>query len=109
MTLLRPGALATVHERVAANLRRLGLPDEALAGISGHGRLAGALEGAELVFEAAPEDVDLKIRLIEEITTEAAATRVRLAEHLAATLASRAPASSTRERLDEPASARPTP
>jgi len=68
----QPGALATVHERVAANLGRLGLPDEALACICVHERLAEALEGAAFVFEAAPEKVDLKVRLIEEITTIAA-------------------------------------
>jgi 3-hydroxybutyryl-CoA dehydrogenase len=68
-----PQALATVHERVAANLRRLGLPDEALTRISVHEGLADALEGAAFVFEAAPEDVDLKIRLIEAITTCVAA------------------------------------
>jgi len=61
-------ALATVHERVAANLRRLGLPGEALASISVHERLADALEGAAFVFETAPEDADLKVRLVEEIT-----------------------------------------
>jgi len=69
----QPETLATVHERVAANLRRLGLPDEALACISVHERLAAALEGAEFVFEAAPESVDLKIRLIGEITALAPA------------------------------------
>jgi 3-hydroxybutyryl-CoA dehydrogenase len=63
-----PGALATVHERVAANLLRLGLGDEALASISVHERLEDALEGAGFVFEAAPEDVELKVRLVAEIT-----------------------------------------
>jgi len=63
-----PQALATVHERVAANLRRLGLPDEALARISIHERLEGAVEGAAFVFEAAPEDISLKVRLVEDIT-----------------------------------------
>src|SRR5450756_2712949 len=65
-----PGALATVHERVAANLQRLGLSDEALACISVHERLADALDGTAFVFEAAPEDVALKVRLVEEITAQ---------------------------------------
>ena len=69
----QPAALATLHERVAANLRRLGLPDEALAHISVHERLADALEGVAFVFEAAPEDVALKVRLVEEITSIAPA------------------------------------
>ena len=68
----QPGALATVRSRVAANLARLGLPDEALARITVHEDLADALEGASFVFEAAPEDVALKVRLIEEITSVAA-------------------------------------
>lgn len=65
-----PGASATVHERVAANLRRLGLSDEALGRITVHEDLADALEGAAFVFEAAPEDVALKVRLVEEITAQ---------------------------------------
>ncbi len=69
----QPAMLATVHARVAANLRRLGLTDEALAGISVHQRLGEALKGAEFVFEAAPENVDLKVRLIGEITAQAPA------------------------------------
>ena len=69
----QPGALATVRSRVAANLARLGLPDEALARITVHEDLADALEGASFVFEAAPEDVALKVRLIEEITAIAPA------------------------------------
>jgi len=68
-----PEALATVHARVAANLARLGLPDEALARITVHEDLAASLEGAAYVFETAPEDVDLKVRLVEEITAIAPA------------------------------------
>jgi 3-hydroxybutyryl-CoA dehydrogenase len=67
-----PQALATLHDRVAANLRRLGLPDEALARISAHERLADAVEDAAFVFEAAPEDAALKVRLIEKITAQVA-------------------------------------
>ena len=61
-------ALATVHARVAANLARLGLTDAALGRITVLEDLADALDGAAFVFEAAPENVDLKVRLIEEIT-----------------------------------------
>src|SRR5450759_1075333 len=52
-----PGALATVHERVAANLQRLGLSDEALACISVHEHLADALEGAASKTNAAQAPV----------------------------------------------------
>jgi 3-hydroxybutyryl-CoA dehydrogenase len=68
-----PAALATVHARVAANLARLGLPADALGWITVHDDLADALEGAAFVFEAAPEDVTLKVRLVEEITSIAPA------------------------------------
>jgi 3-hydroxybutyryl-CoA dehydrogenase len=64
-----PQALATVHSRVAANLARLGLSDEALGRITGHEGLGDALDGAAFVFEAAPEDVALKVRLVEQITS----------------------------------------
>jgi len=64
-----PETLATVHSRVSANLARLGLPEEALGRITVHEDLADALEGAAFVFEAAPEDVALKVRLVEEITS----------------------------------------
>jgi 3-hydroxybutyryl-CoA dehydrogenase len=64
-----PQALATVKSRVAANLARLGLPDDALGRITVHQDLGAALEGAAFVFEAAPEDVALKVRLVEKITS----------------------------------------
>jgi 3-hydroxybutyryl-CoA dehydrogenase len=66
-------ALATVHARVAVNLARLSLPDEALARITVHEDLAASLEGAAYVFEAAPEDVALKVRLVAQITALAPA------------------------------------
>jgi 3-hydroxybutyryl-CoA dehydrogenase len=65
-------ALATVHARVAANLKRLGLPDEALTLISVSERLADAVDGAAFVFEAAPEDVALKLKLVADLTALAA-------------------------------------
>ena len=70
------GALATVHRRVAVNLNRLGLSDEALERISVHARLEEALEGADFVFEAAPEEVELKRGLMESITTIASADAI---------------------------------
>ena len=70
------GALATVHRRVAVNLSRLGLSDEALECISLHARLEDAVQGAAFVFEAAPEEVELKRALMEEITTIASADAI---------------------------------
>ena len=69
-------ALATVPRRVAANLGRLGLSEEALERISLHTRLEDALPGAAFVFEAAPEDVELKRALMEEITTISSADAI---------------------------------
>jgi len=61
---------------VAANLSRLGLSDEALEYISLHARLEDAVQGAAFVFEAAPEEVELKRALMEEITTIASADAI---------------------------------
>jgi len=71
-----PGSLATLHERVAANLRRLGLSEEALGRISACPGLDDAVGAAAFVFEAAPEDVALKRALIERITALAPAGAV---------------------------------
>jgi 3-hydroxybutyryl-CoA dehydrogenase len=64
-----PAALATLRERVAANLRRLGLAEAALERISACVDLDEAVGAAAFVFEAAPEDVTLKQALIEQITS----------------------------------------
>jgi len=70
------GVLATVHRRVSVNLGRLGLSEEALERISLHARLEDAVQGAAFVFEAAPEEVELKRSLMEEITTIASADTI---------------------------------
>jgi 3-hydroxybutyryl-CoA dehydrogenase len=63
-----PAALAALHDRVAANLRRLGLSEAPLQLISAHERLEDAVQGAAFVFEAAPEDVALKQELLARLT-----------------------------------------
>src|SRR5512145_1125832 len=55
-----PEALARVPERVRANLHSLGLDESAAERISLHNTLEAAAEEADIVFEAAPENLALK-------------------------------------------------
>ena len=55
-----PEALARVPERVRANLRSLGLDASSVERISLHSTLRTAVEKADIVFEAAPENLALK-------------------------------------------------
>jgi 3-hydroxybutyryl-CoA dehydrogenase len=71
-----PEALASLHERVAANLRRLGLPDTAVERITACGEVADAVAEAAFIFEVAPEDVALKQELMDRITRCAPPTAV---------------------------------
>jgi 3-hydroxybutyryl-CoA dehydrogenase len=62
-----PEALASVPERIAANLRTLG-EDEALARrVALAGTLEEAVSGADWVFEAAPERMELKQELFARL------------------------------------------
>ena len=63
-----PAALASLHERVAANLRRLGADEAAVSRISACDDLAEAVAGADFVIEAAPEDVTVKQDLMARVT-----------------------------------------
>ena len=55
-----PEVLARVPERVRANLRSLGLDASSVERISVHSTLRTAVEKADIVFEAAPENLALK-------------------------------------------------
>jgi 3-hydroxybutyryl-CoA dehydrogenase len=55
-----PEALARVPERVHANLHSLGLDESSVERISLHGTIKSAVETADIVFEAAPENLALK-------------------------------------------------
>lgn len=65
-------ALARVPERVRANLRILGLAESAVERISLHSTLEAAVKQADIVFEAAPEDLALKQDIFAQL---AAATQ----------------------------------
>ena len=62
-----PEALARTQERVRANLRALGLLESAAEHISMDATLAGAVADADVVFEAAPEDLGLKHKIFAEL------------------------------------------
>ena len=63
--------LATLDERIRGNLRRLGLDVAAAARVSAHALLDDAVADAEVIFEAGPENLELKQQLFAAI--EAAA------------------------------------
>ena len=63
-----PEALESVRERVSANLERLGIDASAAQAIELCSELEQAVEGADAVFEAAPEDVALKRGLFERMS-----------------------------------------
>jgi 3-hydroxybutyryl-CoA dehydrogenase len=62
---------ASVHDRVRANLRALGRTAEAVDAVLGRvtvlANLEPAVDGAEVVIEAAPEDLGIKQRLFERL------------------------------------------
>jgi len=62
-----PAARATVAERVGANLRAIGHGQDAVARIAVHDSLESAVGDAEVVIEAAPEDLPLKQELFERL------------------------------------------
>ena len=64
-----PEVLARVPERVCANLRSLGLDESSVERISLHGTLKAAVERADIVFEAAPENLALKQDIFARLST----------------------------------------
>jgi len=67
----QPAALGAVRAKIEANLRDLGLDLEAAQRVAPVEGVAACVQGADFVFEAAPENLELKQALFEEI--EAAA------------------------------------
>jgi len=55
-----PATLATLDERIRRNLTDLGQDPSAAARVSAHARLTDAVTGADVVFEAGPENLALK-------------------------------------------------
>ncbi len=63
----QPAALASLHERIAANLESLGRPDDFRHLVSAHADIADAVAGADLVIEAAPEKLALKQQIFAQL------------------------------------------
>ena len=59
--------LDALHARIEANLRDLDEPTDCLSHISGHADLAEAVAGADYVFEAAPEKLELKRSIFADL------------------------------------------
>lgn len=60
-------ALATLRQRIAANLATLGIPAGAEAHVDGHAVLGDAVADADIVIEAAPEKLELKRSIFAEL------------------------------------------
>ena len=64
-----PEVLARVPERVRANLRGLGIDEAMVNKIAQHNTLEAAVEKADIVFEAAPENLELKQDIFARLST----------------------------------------
>jgi 3-hydroxybutyryl-CoA dehydrogenase len=62
-----PAMLATLHERIRKNLTDLGQDLAAVEHVSAHASLAEAVAGADVVFEAGPENLGLKRQIFASI------------------------------------------
>lgn len=71
-----PEALAAVPERIAANLASLGLSPVAVERVELEPELERAVAGADWVFEAAPENLELKQEIFERLDRAASAEAV---------------------------------
>lgn len=69
-------SLATLHARIADNLRQLEEPDDCLPLVTGHADLAEALQGVSFVFEAAPEKIEIKRAIFADLERLAPADAV---------------------------------
>jgi 3-hydroxybutyryl-CoA dehydrogenase len=67
-----PAMLATLHERIRNNLTDLGQDLAAVERVSAHTSVAEALAGADVVFEAGPENLELKQQIFASIESAAA-------------------------------------
>ncbi len=63
-----PEVLARVPERVSANLQSLGFDPSSVERITLHRALKAAVENADIVFEAAPENLELKQGIFADIS-----------------------------------------
>jgi 3-hydroxybutyryl-CoA dehydrogenase len=71
-----PAILTTLHERIRRNLSDLGQDVTAAEQVTGHADLAEAVAGAEVVFEAGPENLALKRQIFASIEAAASPTAI---------------------------------
>ncbi|MFT3866435.1 MAG: 3-hydroxyacyl-CoA dehydrogenase family protein [Solirubrobacterales bacterium] len=71
-----PEALESLRARIGSNLAALGLSADALANVEPVGSAAVAAAGAEMVVEAAPEDLELKRSVFGELAEVADADAI---------------------------------
>ncbi len=69
----QPAALETLHARIAANLDALGEPHDCVARVSGHADIEEAVAQADIIIEAAPEDLAVKRAIFARIEQHAPA------------------------------------
>ncbi len=92
-------ALATAHERVAQNLRVMGLPPDAAGRIRLRDRLEDAVSDAEVVFEAAFEDLAVKRGVFARIEESAPPSALVATNTSVMTIGDVTALSRTRERM----------
>src|SRR3984957_8288502 len=71
-----PSPLATLHERIRRNLNDLGQDAESARRVTAHASLPEAVGGADIVFEAGPENLALKRQIFAEIEAAASTAAV---------------------------------
>ena len=71
-----PAMLATLRERILANLRDLGQDVAAVERVTAHANLVEAIAGAGVVFEAGPENLALKQQIFASIEAAASPTAI---------------------------------
>jgi 3-hydroxybutyryl-CoA dehydrogenase len=71
-----PSILATLHERIQRNLSDLRQDVTSALRVTGHSNLAEALTGADIVFEAGPENLALKRQIFADVESAASPTAI---------------------------------
>ncbi|MHB1837121.1 MAG: 3-hydroxyacyl-CoA dehydrogenase family protein [Solirubrobacteraceae bacterium] len=94
-----PEALASVPQRVAANLQALDADPSAAARITLADSLKGAVANAEWVFEAAPEKLELKQELFAQLDAAAPAGAILATNTSVMSVAEIASRATRRERI----------
>ena len=92
-------SLASLSQRIESNLRQLEEPVDCLPLVSGHADLADALAGADFVFEAAPEKIELKHAIFADLERLAPAGAIIASNTSVIPIGSIVQGLATRERM----------